>query len=255
MKQVISFLCATGIVFSCFAQTSPISISSNKTTSLIFPFAIIHVDRGTKDILVQQVMEAKNILFLKAAVKKFDATNLSVITEDGSLYGFDINYQSDPRRLIYHLPVRGKESTSFYARDILDNRSNMRGIIDRSWGVISKVRGIYVKDDNIYYQLEIINRSPIDYDLDFLQFYLSDKKKVKRTSFQENKIVPVITVGNTRCIKANSNSLIVVAVKKFTIPDGRQVVIDIHEKEGGRNLTMKVGNRKMLHATVLADLK
>lgn len=255
MKQFFSLLCAMGIIFSCAGQLTSISIASDKTTSLIFPFIIKHVDRGTKDILVQQVAEAKNILFVKAAVKNFEATNLSVVTEDGSLYGFDINYQSEPVRLIYHLPVKSKLSSSVYARVILDNQGNMHGIKDHSWGVFSKVKGIYIKNDIIYYQLEIINKSPIDYEFDFLHFYLSDKRKVKRTAFQENEILPVITVGNTKWVKANSKSIIVAAIKKFTIPNGRQFVIDIHEKDGGRNLLMRVGNKKLIHACMLPDLK
>lgn len=255
MKKLINLLYAMGIVFSCAGQSTSISITSDKTTSLVFPFIIKHVDRGTKDILVQQVMEAKNILFLKAAVKNFDATNLSVITEDGSLYGFDINYESDPVRFIYHLPVKDKENAFFQARNILNNPGNVHGIKDHSWGVISRVKGIYIKNDIIYYQVEIINKSSIDYDFDFLHCYLSDKKKVKRTAIQENKISPVITVGNTKSIKANSNAIIVLAIKKFTIPNGRQLVIDIHEKDGGRNLLMKVGNNKLIRASMLPDLK
>jgi conjugative transposon TraN protein len=244
-----------GIMFSCAGQPTSISISSDKTTALIFPFIVKHVDRGTKDLLVEQVSEAQNILFVKAAEKNFKATNLSVITGDGSLYGFEINYKPDPGRLIYHLPVKENESPSFYARDILDNSTKLHGVTDRCWGVVGKVKGIYVKDDNIYYQLQITNKSAIDYDLDFLRFYLSDKKKVKRTAFQEYEISPVVIVGNTRCVRANSNSIIVVAIRKFTIPDGRQFVIDIHEKDGGRNLILKVGNKKMIHAVVLPDLK
>jgi conjugative transposon TraN protein len=255
MKRLIILFFAMGIIFSCAGQSTLISITSDKTTSLVFPFIIKHVDRGTKDILVKQVAEAKNILFLKAAVKKFRATNLSVVTADGSLYGFDVNYKPDPFCLIYHLPVKDKESTLFYARDILDNTRNIHGIKDESWGVISKVKGIYVKAGIIYYQLQIINKSAIDYDVDFLHFYLSDKKRVKRTAFQENQISPVIIAGNTKCIKANSNSIIVAAIKKFTIPSGRQLVIDIHERDGGRNLLMKVGNNKIVHATRLPDLK
>ncbi len=255
MKQLIILLYGMGIIFSCAGQITSISITSDKTTSLIFPFTIKHVDRGTKDILVQQVMEAKNILLVKAAIKNFSATNLSVVTEDGTLYGFDINYEADPLRLIYHLPVKDPESASFYAKDILDNPANIHGIKDHSWGVMSKVTGIYVKDNIIYYQLKIINKSAIDYDLDFLHFYLSDKKKIKRTAFQENEILPVITAGNTKSIKANSSSVIVAAIKKFTIPNGSQLVIDIREQDGGRNLLMKVGNNKMIHATLLPDLK
>ena len=69
------------------AQTS-IAISTDKTTSLVFPFGIAHVDRGSQSILAQTVKEVSSILLVKAASKDFSETNLSVITEDGTLYSF-----------------------------------------------------------------------------------------------------------------------------------------------------------------------
>ena len=62
MKQLLCLVCVIGLVVSSFAQTSSLAVTTNKTTSLIFPFSIKHVDRGSQDIIVQQVPEADNIL-------------------------------------------------------------------------------------------------------------------------------------------------------------------------------------------------
>ena len=46
------------IVFANLTQAqTQLCISTEKTTSLIFPFAIRHVDRGSQSILAQQVKE------------------------------------------------------------------------------------------------------------------------------------------------------------------------------------------------------
>jgi hypothetical protein len=48
---------------------------------------------------------------------------------------------------------------------------------------------------------------------------------------------------------------IVVALDKFTIPDAKYLAIEIGEKSGGRNLLMKVSNRKIIKALPLSDFK
>ena len=105
MKRFVCLVCAFYLVISRFGQMSSLEISKDKTTSLIFPFAIKHVDRGTKDILVQPVKEADNILLVKAATENFRETNLSVVTDDGSVYSFLVNFENNPKEWIYYLPV------------------------------------------------------------------------------------------------------------------------------------------------------
>src|SRR5436190_15163818 len=122
MKRLVCLICVCWIVVSAIAQTSSLCITTGKTTSLIFPFSILHVDRGTKDVLVQTVKEADNILLVKAAGKEFTETNLSVVTEDGSLYSFSVCYNDNLTSWIYHLPVQSKAALSTYANGILDNR-------------------------------------------------------------------------------------------------------------------------------------
>jgi hypothetical protein len=231
-----------------------VQITTDKTTSLIFPFSIRHVDRGTKDILVQPVKESDNILLVKAAVKDFSPTNLSVVTTDGSMYSFSVQYAVTPNIWVYQVPPQKRASLETYANSILDNPLTMRGIHDYSWEVEGRITGIYIKDQVIYYQLRLNNQSPIDYDIDFLRFYIRDKRKGKRTATQENEIKPLYVAGNTSQVKANSQTTVVVALEKFTIPDAKYLAVEINEKNGGRHLQLKIGNRKIVKARPLSAL-
>src|SRR5437016_5893729 len=105
MKKLLVILsCFFNI--ACFAQ-APISfikpnlldITSNKTSNIIFPYAIQHVDKGSTDILAQKVNGAVNVLEVKAAKDSFAETNLSVITVDGKLYSFIVHYALQPSEL------------------------------------------------------------------------------------------------------------------------------------------------------------
>lgn len=254
MKRLVCMVCVCWLFVSAMAQTSSLQITTDKTTSLIFPFPIRHVDRGTQDVLVQSVKEADNILLVKAASIKFPETNLSIVTGDGSVYSFKVNYTDQPDNWVYYLPELRKSTVATYANGILDNQRRMRGIRDSKWDMSASVLGIYIKGDVMYYQITLCNHSPIDYDIDLLKFYIRDKKKSKRTAIQENELTPLHISGNTRRVSAYNFSMIVVAVDKFTIPDAKYLAIQMMEKNGGRHLLMKVNNRHIVRAVSLPDL-
>ncbi|NCU04119.1 MAG: DUF4138 domain-containing protein, partial [Chitinophagaceae bacterium] len=66
MKRFVCLLCVCWYFVSAIAQTTSLQITTDKTTSLVFPFPIRHVDRGTKEVLVQLVKEVDHILLIKA---------------------------------------------------------------------------------------------------------------------------------------------------------------------------------------------
>lgn len=235
------------------AQT-PLSVTTDKTTSLIFPFPIKYVDRGTKDVIIQPVKEDERILLVKAASKQFPETNLSVVTGDGNVYEFTVNYAAQPSVLVLHLPPNKKATISSYANVILNNPPKRIVKVEHG-SVITKLSGIYIKDDVIYYQLEIHNHSPLDFDIELLKFHIVDKKKSKRTALQENELAPLYVAGNKSKVKAYNFSVIVVAVDKFTIPDAKFLGIQILEKNGGRHFNLKLYNNQILKARVLPDLQ
>lgn len=86
----------TGKFQTTIIEPYPLKITLNKTTNLIFPYAIKSVDRGSADVLAQKAKGVENILLVKANRENFSETNLSVITADGKLYSFILDYMSNP---------------------------------------------------------------------------------------------------------------------------------------------------------------
>jgi len=250
MNRIVCLICVSCFMISAKAQTA-LEISTDKTTSLIFPFAIRHVDRGMRSVLAQQVKDVPTILLVKAAEKDFRETNLSVVTEDGSVYAFTVSFNTKPASWVHYLQVNKNLSVSSYANNILDNPKTINGLKDEHYNMTVLIKGIYVKDDAFYFQLGLENNSPIDYDIDLLRFYIADKKKSKRTAIQENECKPLYTSRNVEKVKANSASTIVVVLPKFTIPDAKYFAVQVTEKNGGRNLNLKLNKRKLLKAIPL----
>jgi hypothetical protein len=247
-------ICAGWLVVSAFAQTR-LAITTDKTTSLVFPFAIKHVDKGTSSVLAQQVKEAPEILLIKAAARDFTETNLSVVTDDGSVYAFTVIYDTRPAICVYYLPVNRTATISSYANAILDNERTTKGIKDKKYNMIVGVKGIYIKDNTIYFQVYINNDGTVDYDIDLLHFFIKDKKRSKRTAVQESEQKPLHITGNYNKVKGSHNTVFVVALEKFTIPDKKYLAIQMMEKNGGRHFLLKVRNKDIMKARVLPDLK
>lgn len=247
MKQLFIFILLSCLVNSTPAQTT-IDLSTDKTSSLVFYSPIVHVDRGAKLILVQAVKDAPNVLLLKAGAKNFTETNLSVVTSDGSVYSFAIRYAASPQDYIYKIPAQKQNLTKSYADHIIDNPKTKKGISDRKWQMVFEVSGIYVHENVLYFQLQLTNNSPIDYETELLRFFICDRKKAKRTTVQEQELTPIHVSNDLRQVKAMSRSVVVVAVQKFTVPDAKQMLIQLMEKNGGRHLQLKVNNRKLMQS-------
>jgi conjugative transposon TraN protein len=255
MRRIVFLICAIGSFVYGIAQTSTLAITTDKTTSLIFPFPIRHVDRGTKDVLVQQVKGVANILLLKAASSKFPETNVSVVTGDGSVYTFVVTYAEQLDVPVVHVPEQKDATIATYANGILDNPRTMRGIHDRKFEVCASVQGLYIRDATLYVQIRLSNQSSIDYDVDQLTFLIRDKKKSKRTAVQENELTPLHISGNAKLVKAHDVSSFVVALDKFTIPDAKLFLIQLMEKNGGRHLRLKLRNNQLVRSIILPALR
>lgn len=252
MKTFFNLVIAVVFVQVSIAQEHRIFITTGKTSSLIFPYAIRHVDRGSKEVLVEAVPGADHILLVKAATKDFTVTNLSIVTGEGSVYSIGVAYGEDST-WVYRFPPIATTPVSTYANSLLNNPATVKGIRDVSWGMSARIIGIYVKGDVLYYQLELANESPIDYDISFLRLYLRDRRKAKRTADQEIELKPLYTAGDTSRVLANTTCNLVVALQKFTLSGAKYLAIEIREINGGRNLLLKAGNKKIMHATSLTD--
>ena len=77
-----------------------LEVCYNKTTHIIFPAEITYVDLGNENLVAGLADGAKNVLRVKSAFKSFkQETNLSVITDDGSYYTFNVKFAKEPMLL------------------------------------------------------------------------------------------------------------------------------------------------------------
>ncbi|TDH18159.1 conjugative transposon protein TraN [Segetibacter sp. 3557_3] len=249
-------------------NTQLLCLSPTKTTSLVFPFPVRHVDIGTGDILVQQVKDAENILLIKASRRNFPETNLSVVSSEGKVYSFRVQYDSLPAHWIFNVQDRhspknagsnvvfGKNvlsasALSFYQKGVLFKDDNIRGSSDHAWGMDAKLDGLYIKENMLFFKLTCNNRSTVDYELDGVRLYVKDAVKMKRTASQEKELAILSPPITPDVIKANSKSTFVLAVQKFTLPTGKYVAVEISEKNGGRKLQLRINNRQLTKAGLL----
>lgn len=241
---------------SSYVESYCLEVTVNKTTNLIFPAPIKSVDRGSKDILAQKVGGVENILKVKADVKNFNETNLTVITSDGKLYVFNVAYKEQPAYqsvnlekatpVIYSDPTINKTALSEFCTRVSDSPSNIRWVTDSHAKISLALNAIYNTNDIIFCRLYLRNLSALNYDVEQFRFYIHDLQKAKRTATQENEINPLYISGDTATIRGHTEATWIVAIRKFTIPDGKYLGIEVMEKNGGRNLFIKVKNRQII---------
>jgi conjugative transposon TraN protein len=248
-------------------ENKTLTISFNKTTSLIFPYTITSVDRGSKDVLAQKARGVENVLQVKAGRKEFQETNLTVITADGVLHQFTVSYSDSPatqtitvassavqsESLVLVKEVVNERDIQFDTRRILTH--SVRGKVDQQakYEMVLTLQDIFVRGNTMYYRLQIRNKSSINYDIKSLKFLVQDRKKVKRTSSQEIQVTPLYVDKKSDRIKGYASSTMIYAVNKFTIPDGKALLVNLFEENGGRNLSLRVDNKDILRAKVLPE--
>jgi conjugative transposon TraN protein len=241
-----------------------VAVTFSKTTNIIFPYSIVSVDIGSQDVLAQKAKGAENILQIKAAKEGFPQTNISIITGDGTLTSFLVDYAEQPAVLNLSLSIEEKKNSSCilsetvneadvqkYAKLASVSKEKINSVKDKRFGIRVKLNGLFIHDNVMYLRISIANKTNINYGIDQLRFYIRDQKKAKRTATQELEINPLYIKGDTAVIVGQTESVLVYAVPKFTIPDRKYLIIELMEKNGGRHLKIKVRNKTIIQAKLL----
>lgn len=273
MKTLISFLLPAILfmAFTAFGQTSfvnaseelqPVTVTYNKTTSIIFPASITSVDRGSKDVLIQKAKGVLNVLQIKAAHRSMPETNLTVITADGKLNHFFLRYEDNPTCLTWkvsavdnenNLPVmlqqpnHQKEITQ--KAETIQKSKNPRLMRSTKKNKMKlQLNDIFINGEVLFLKLTITNQSNINYTPDLIRFYTEDKKQVKRTAAQQLDRKPIYVQGDATQIIGTTATTLFYAFEKFTIPDAKHGVIELFEQQGGRHLRLIFQNRRLVNA-------
>ncbi|MFH6960685.1 conjugative transposon protein TraN [Flavobacterium aquidurense] len=251
-------------------------VTYDKTSHLIFPTAIRYVDLGSEYLIAGKADDAENVLRVKASVRDFEAeTNFSVITNDGRFYSFNVHYSSYPEALSYDLLTMQKAVDKANGNDVLfeelgsnspslagllletiykNNKRIVKHIGAKSFGIQFILKGIYIHNGKYYFHTELGNRSNVPFQIDFINFKIVDKKVAKRTVVQEKLLTPLRTYKPLEGIAGKSTDQNVFLLDQFTLADDKVLLIEIFEKNGGRNQTLQIENSDLIKARLIDDM-
>ena len=259
-----------------------------KTVHILFPSPVTYIDIGSMDIIAGKADGAENVVRVKAAVRNFAAaTNLTVITEDGGFFTFDVHYAENPAVSTLNLTVRepqteseqgsaatgdlqqrvpasegrvllrevGREKPATVKRMLSDiyrqNRTDVKGIRTKKYGIGVEVLGIYVFNDVIYIHTCISNDTNISFEVDARRFIVADRKLTKRTAQQQTPLEILRVCNDPAVVRGHQRQRTVFALPKLTIPDDKVLLLEIIEKNGARHQTVEIAAKELLDAKLL----
>ena len=258
-----------------------LEVTFDKTVHIIFPASIKYVDLGSNNIIAGKAGTSENVLRVKAAMRQFETeTNMAVITEEGSYYTFNVKYADEPEKLNIEMKDfmhdgiatnRPNNSMEIYLKELGSESPRIVYLINRSiyqndkrivkhigskrFGIQYLLKGIYSHNGLLYLHTQIKNSSNVAFDIDFIRFKVVDKKMVKQTAVQETVIYPLRAYNFISQVGGNKTERTVFTIDKITIPNDKQLVIELFEKSGGRNQSFIVENEDLIRAEQINELK
>lgn len=153
-----------------------------------------YVDLGSPDLIAGKADGAENIIRVKATVRNFpNETNMSVITEDGSFYTFNVKYAAEPLLLNVEMcdfihdgstVNRPNNAQEIYLKELgsespmlvrlimksihKQNKREVKHIGCKRFGIQYLLKGIYTHNGLLYFHTEIKNQSNVPFDVDYI---------------------------------------------------------------------------------------
>ena len=266
------------------AEIRPLRIEAgfSKTVHILFPSPETYIDIGSMDIIAGKADGAGNVVRVKAAVLTFTTeTNLTVITEDGGFFSFDVHYAENPAVSTINISAPkqttvesgstqpepaptegrvllqevGREKPATVKRVLGDiyrqNRMDVKGVRTKKYGIGVEVLGIYVHNDVIYIHTMISNETNISFEVDARQFIVADRKLAKRTAQQQTPLDILRVCNDPTVVRGHQRQRTVFALQKFTIPDDKVLLWEIIERNGARHQTVEIPAKELLDAKLL----
>lgn len=258
-----------------------LEVTYDKTTHIIFPSAVRYVDLGSPNLVAGKADGAENVIRVKAVVRNFrDETNMSVITESGSFYTFNVKYADEPLLLNIEMKDfihdgskvnRPNNALDIYLKELgsespklvqlinksihKENKRHVKHIGSKAFGIQYLLRGIYTHNGLLYFHTQVRNQSNVPFEVDFVTFKIVDKKVMKRTAIQEQIVFPLRVHNYATVVAGNKDERTVFTFDKFTIPADKVLVVELNEKSGGRHQSFTVESEDIVRAKVINELK
>ena len=235
--------------------------------ALFFPGAICQGITGAGHFVFTYNREKQQHFGLLQA-KPGNESNLLVIDARGSVYSYILKYKKQLSRLNYFIPqtesigtekpipidsakiaIHKKKLTSkksYYQKFssyLLSKKQRIGRIKTRSQDIILSIENIVFNKKELYFVIQIENKSSLDYDLNFLDLSIQTRQRGKKKSVQRLQKEPVFQYTVPAKIGKKQTVKLVYIFPKFSLSKDRRAVLELNEKDGERNIALKISHR------------
>lgn len=272
---ISALLICTFVPQLCSAQGSmrtskvldTIYANDTKNVALFFPDPIRQGITGSENFVFTYNRENEQYFGLLQA-KPGKESNLLVINRNGSIFSYIVKYKAKLSKLNYFIPISNsignekpevKDSiyvetveksvdygTYYYerfCRYLLDRKQRIGRIKNETEGIVLSVENIVFDKEELYFVIQIENTSTLDYDLNFLNLSIETRQKGKRKSLQRLYQEPIFKQNLPSKITENETVKFVYILSKFSLSNDRRVILELNEKDGERNIELKISHR------------
>ena len=250
-----------------FFRLDTIYANDQKNVALFFPEPIRQGITGSENFVFTYNRE-KGQYFGLLQAKPGKESNLLVVGKNGTVFSYIVTYRKKLDQLNYFIPTSqgignekptGLDSTTIVKReDTIDNRTyyynkfcsylidrkqHIGRIKKRNDGIIMRIENIVFDKEELYFVIQIENKSSLDYDLNFLKLSVETIKKGKKKSLQKLYQEPIFKYNLPSKIKENESVRFVYVLPKFSMSNERMAVLELNEESGERNLKLKISHR------------
>ena len=241
--------------------------NDQKNVALFFPEPIRQGITGSENFVFTYNRE-KGQYFGLLQAKPGKESNLLVVGKNGAVFSYIVTYKKKLDQLNYFIPMSrsiGNEkpftldsiplakredtidiSTYYYNKFcsyLVDRKQRIGRIKKRNEDIVLRVENIVFDKEELYFVIQIENKSSLDYDLNFLKLSIETRKKGKKKSLQRLYQEPVFKYNLPSKVKENETVKLVYVLPKFSISNDRRAVLELNEKNGERNLKLKISHR------------
>lgn len=241
--------------------------NETKNVALFFPEPIRQGITGSDNFVFTYNREKEQYFGLLQA-KPGKESNLLVVNRNGSIFSYIVRYKKQLSKLNYFIPISssiGNEKPKVkdsiqtetpeknvdygeyyyekFCTYLLDRKQHIGRIKKQKESIILSVENVVFDKSALYFVIQIENNSTLDYDLNFLKLSVETRQKGKRKSLQRLYQETLFKYNLPTKIVEDETVRLVYVMPKFSLSNDRRAILELNEKDGERNIELKISHR------------
>ena len=273
MNRFIIILLLSSSAFAQSGTLETIFANESNNVALFFPSPVRQGIVGAENFTFSfNENTAQHFGLLKGLPGK--NSNLLVLTMDGQVYSYLLKYRENLSKLNYFIdskesigsetPSIDDEALSSTLKDelpqsklVADSLARRRAYLEklsahylqgtrsklkrkRRKGLVLEVKDLIYYKNDVFMVFEVENKSRIDFQLNYLNVYVTQGNSKRNASYQKLLKEPVFSFAVPELVKAKEKKKFLYVFPKFTVGNNEKIEVEMREAKGNRYVEMQL---------------